>query len=110
MGTVEKIFKKQADPTYLRLLQSGRDFAERQVSRHKRHGQLATCKQHREVRHTATIGKEFGLPRKPETDLVHPRLVNWPSHNGLNFTAECECGAFFQGFEGRVSRLLCRLA
>ena len=106
---MEKIFEQQADPDDLVLLQRGSDFAKRQVSRDERHGKSSARQQHREILHPTTIGEEFGLARKRETDFVHPRLVNGPGHNGLNFPAEGESGAFFEGVEGRVGRLGGRL-
>ena|ERR1039457_936491 len=107
---MEKIFEQQADSHYLALIQCGSDFTERQVGRDQRHSKLSTREQHREILHTATVGKKLGLPRKPETDLVHSRFMDRPRHYGLNFAAERESGAFFQGVECSMSRLLRRLA
>src|SRR5205814_2350917 len=84
---VKKIFQQQADPDYLVLVQCGSDFAEREVGRDKRHSKLAAREQHREILRAPAVGKEFGLSRKPESDLIHSRLMNRPCHNGLDVTA-----------------------
>jgi hypothetical protein len=101
----QKIFEQQSDSDDLAVIQCGRDFSEREVGRDQRHGQLAARKQHREIFYAAAVGKELGLPRKLETNLVHSRLMNWSRHDSLNFTAEGKSGAFFQSVEGGVSRL-----
>jgi hypothetical protein len=103
--TAQKIFQEQTDANNLILPESAGYLMQRKMRGDQRHGQLATRKQHREILHAAPVGKELGLPWKLKTDLVHPRFVNWPGHDSLNFTAESKSGAFFEGVESRVSRL-----
>ena len=102
---MEKILEEQAYSDYLTLIQCGSDGMEGQVGRDQRHSQLAAREQHREVLYPAAIGKEFGLPRKPESDLIHSRFMDRPGHHGLDITAEGQGGAFLQGVEGSVGRL-----
>ena len=78
LPVLKKLFEEQTDPDYLALVQCGSDFTEREMSRDQRHSKLAAREQHREILYAPAVGKEFGLSRKPESDLIHSRLMNRP--------------------------------
>jgi hypothetical protein len=101
-AAMKKVLKQQTDSDDLVFAQGGSDFTQGQMRRHERHGQLSTREQHREILDTATIGEEFGLARKLEASLVHPRLMNRSRHDSLNFAAERQSNGLFNGVEGRA--------
>src|SRR5437773_6999485 len=91
-----KIQKQRADSDDLGLLERARDLAQRNVRSDQRDGEVPASQTHREIFHAAALGKEFRLSGESESDLVHPRLVNWPGHDCIELAAAGERDRFFK--------------
>jgi hypothetical protein len=65
---------------------------------------------HGEISGAAALSKKFGLACELETDVVHPRFVNWTGHDSIEFAAPGECDRFFQSSGGSTRSFNRRLA
>ena len=107
---VKKIREQHADSHYLRLLEGARDFAQRNVRRHQRDREFSASQTHREIFDAAALGKKFRLSREPESDFVHPRLVNRPGYDRIQLAASGECDSLFERSGGGPRSFRGRLA
>src|SRR5205814_8124674 len=73
-------------------------------------GQISASQTHGAIVHAVALRKKFRLPGEPESDFIQPGLVDWASHNRIEFPAAGECHRFFECSCGGARGFRCRLA
>ena len=73
-------------------------------------GKVSARQQHREVPGPGAVGKKFGLARKPESDLVHPRFVDGRGHDRVELVVQDELRCFLEPSKRSLGSFRCRLA
>ena len=80
------------------------------MRRDERDGEFSASQTHREIFYAAALREKFRLPREPESDFVHPGLVNRPGHDGLELAATGECDRLLERSRGGARSFRCRFA